>query len=82
MVVRAGEDGKFFDEFVKHDVIAIGWDKIMNMRSIKTRPDMDGIYRKAYPRESNVFQSINVGQLWSFLVLLFTIIYNNVYYCI
>lgn len=65
-VVRAGEGGKFFDEFIKHDVIAIGWDKIRNLRFIKNRSEMDVIYRRAYPRDSNVSQSVNAGQLWSF----------------
>lgn len=65
-VVRAGEGGKFFDEFIKYDVIAIGWDKIRNLHPIKNRSELDNIYCQAYTRDSNVARSINAGQLWSF----------------
>jgi predicted Mrr-cat superfamily restriction endonuclease len=39
-VVRAGEGGKYIDEFLKHNVIATGWNKIKNARSLKSRAEV------------------------------------------
>lgn len=66
-MIRAGEGGKFFDEFIKYDIVAIGWDKIKNLKNIKSRNMVEAIYKKAYPRDSKVSSSINIGQFWNFL---------------
>jgi hypothetical protein len=66
-IVRAGEGGKYIDEFLKHNIIAIGWDKIKNARSFKSRAEVEKLYRRAYRNESKPAISTNTGQFWCFL---------------
>ena len=57
-MVRAGEGGKYFDEFIAHDMVALGWE-IQNLNKVEARAALETIYRKKYPKESKVSQSIN-----------------------
>lgn len=61
-LIRAGEHGKYFDEFVEHDVAAIGWRKIKNLKGIKNRADFEKEYERCDPRDN----AVNIGQLWNF----------------
>lgn len=65
-IIRAGEGGKFFDEFIKYDVIAIGWHRIKNPKRISNKNEIENLYKKAYPKDSGISKSINVGQFWTF----------------
>ncbi len=66
-IVRAGEGGKYIDEFLKHNIIAIGWDKIKNAKASKSRADVEKLYKRAYGKESKPAISTNTGQFWCFL---------------
>jgi hypothetical protein len=65
-MIRAGEGGKYFSDFIKNDVVAIGWDKIKDVKKIAAKTALSDIYIKAYPKDSKVSISINVGQVWAF----------------
>lgn len=65
-MIRAGEGGKYFDNFVKNDIVAIGWTSIKDLAKISSKSALEPLYRKNYPKESNVTRSINIGQLWAF----------------
>jgi len=64
-IIRAGEGGKYFDDFVKHDVVAIGW-QLKDLKSVESKAVLQQIYRKVYPKDSKATVGINVGQLWTF----------------
>ncbi len=65
-MIRAGEGGKYFDEFIKNDIVAIGWYNIKDLSRVTSKSQLETIYKKSYPKESNVSKSINSGQLWAF----------------
>lgn len=64
--VRAGEGGKYINEFIKHNVVAIGWEKVKNLKGATSRLDIEKILRRQYQKDSKASISINTGQLWSF----------------
>lgn len=64
-IIRAGEGGKYFDDFIKHDIVAIGW-QVKDLKSVNSKLSLQKIYRKVYPKDSKQTISINVGQLWTF----------------
>lgn len=65
-VIRAGESGKFFNDFIKHNIVAIGWRAIKNLKNVRTKADFVKLYKKAYPQNTKLSIAINVGQVWSF----------------
>jgi hypothetical protein len=65
-MIRAGEGGKYFDEFIKNDIVAIGWHNINDLSKVTSKSQLETIYKKNYPKESNVTKSMNSGQLWAF----------------
>lgn len=65
-MIRAGEGGRYFNEFIKHAVIAIGWEKIKDLKNIDTKTALTKIYKKAYPKESKIKSNINIGEIWAF----------------
>jgi len=66
-VIRAGEGGKYFDEFIKHDVVALGWSKLADLKNIDSRKELETLYKKAYTDGSKVSNSISTGMMWAFL---------------
>lgn len=66
-IVRAGEGGKYIDEFFEHDVIAIGWNDIKDAKNIKSRAETEKLLRRVYNRDSKQAISVNTTQFWSFL---------------
>ena len=47
-------------------MIAIGWNKIKNLRKIHVKAALEALHKKAYPRETKGAQAINIGQAWAF----------------
>lgn len=47
-MIRAGEQGRLFDEYEKHNVVAIGWQKIGNIKNYKTQSDIYSAYEKSF----------------------------------
>lgn len=66
--VRA-DSGNYTKNFVKGGYIAIGWSEInYDLSGVKTREELDSIYRKAYPEEtSNLVVGQQIGQISRFL---------------
>lgn len=65
-IIRAGQGGKYIDDFLKYNTVAIGWDEVKNLRGVKSRSEIEKILRKHYPRDPKPSIAINTGQLWSF----------------
>jgi hypothetical protein len=66
-MVRAGRGGKFYDEFIKYDLIATGWDKITSLANAKSKSELEKIYHDAYPNEPKGKLGTHVGELWAFV---------------
>lgn len=62
MIRAAG--GKYFSEFIKHDVIAIGWDELKkNLATVQNKIELLRMYKKAYPKHKS---TVGMGQVWNF----------------
>ncbi|MFX0199452.1 MAG: restriction endonuclease [Candidatus Hodarchaeota archaeon] len=66
-VVRAGEGGKYIDEFLKYNFIAIGWADIKNAANIKSRAETEKLIKRTYSKDSKQAIIVNTTQFWSFL---------------
>ncbi len=65
-IVRAGEGGKYIDEFLSHNVVAIGWTKVKNVKTVKSKAEFEKLYKRAYSNESKQSKSVNIAQFWCF----------------
>ena len=66
-VVRA-EFGKYTMDFLDGGYVAAGWIPDKDLRSIKTRDEIEQLYRRTYPEEPNRRVGANVGQIERFLL--------------
>lgn len=65
-MVRAGRDSIYIDEFLSHQMIAIGWSKLGDLSNIHSREQFGQLVKQAWP-ENNKFQnSASVGQVYRF----------------
>ena len=65
-IIRAGQGGKYIDDFLKYNTVAIGWDEVKDLQGKKSRSEIEKILRKCYPQDSKASVSINTSQLWKF----------------
>ena len=65
-VVRAGGDGQQERAVLENDVIAIGWNELSDLSSIKNRDELREYYKKITKETDNQIAQ-NVGQIWSFM---------------
>ena len=61
-LIRAGERGKFSNDFVGNNIIAIGWSELGDLARIDSRADLKKRFRKKCRGASNA----EVGKLWTF----------------
>jgi restriction system protein len=67
-MVRAGRDSAFIDEFLSHQMVAIGWSEMGDLTNIQSREQMSQLVEKCWP-EGNKFQrSTSLGQVFRFRV--------------
>ncbi len=66
-VVRA-EFGKYTKDFLNGGYVAAGWIPYKDLRFIKTRDEIEELYRQTYPDEPNRRVGANVGQIERFLL--------------
>ena len=65
-IIRAGQGGKYIEDFIKHNTVAVGWDEAKDLKGVKSRSEIEKILRKCYPQDSKASISISTGQLWNF----------------
>ncbi len=63
--VRA-EGGRYTEDFLKGDYAAIGWD-LGDLSNVKSREELEKLYKKNYQEDSALRAGQNVGQIWRFL---------------
>lgn len=64
-VVRAGEEGRLFNDFRRNNVVAIGWNKLGDLSA--TRPDqLKENIRECYPDEKPGWVNMSTGQVSKF----------------
>lgn len=47
-MIRAGEQGRLFDEFEKNNVVAIGWGRLGSIKNYKTQDEIYSKYEKTF----------------------------------
>jgi restriction system protein len=65
-LVRAGEKGYMFEEFIEKNVVAIGWIKIGDLSSVSSRKEIKDIIRNKYPNYKDSAVNITAGQIFRF----------------
>jgi len=65
-IVRAGRRGEQEQEVLEHDIVAIGWRKLPDLTTIKTRARLRSLYEKTFPDERAGSVASRVGQIWAF----------------
>ncbi len=65
-MVRAGENGYLFDDFRKNNCVAIGWDKLGDLKEAATLEQVRDRYVKLYPGEKPVKLNNAVAMIFKF----------------
>jgi restriction system protein len=66
-MVRAGDNNELADVIEKNKAVAIGWAKMSDVSSLRTRDDFKEAYRKAYPEEAENKVAGAAGQIYRFV---------------
>jgi hypothetical protein len=66
-MIRAGEDGKKFDDFKSHSLVAIGWTELGDMSDLKTRDDFTRAVTKTWPQAKPMQVSMSASQAFRFV---------------
>ena len=61
-LIRAGEKGKYFSEFIEHGVVAVGWSELPNLDKIGSKSEL----KKIFASKHKSWAPSGVGQLWTF----------------
>jgi restriction system protein len=62
-MVRAGEGGYIFDDFITHNLVAIGWDELGDLSGIKTPEQVKELVKKTYPNYAQGKLYMTAGQI-------------------
>lgn len=65
--IHAGKTGDAETLFEKHNVVAVGWDKMGDLSNLKTREDFKRRYEQTYPSARPGAVAVNAGQLYRFV---------------
>lgn len=66
-IVRAGRKGEQEDSAIKNNVVAIGWNELPDLSSIKSKDELKTLYEQVYPGTKKMAEANKVGQIWSFI---------------
>ena len=66
-LVRAGRDGSREDFVLENGVAAIGFDELPDLSDVKTRAELESLFRAAHPQDHPGRIANYVGQVWAFL---------------
>lgn len=64
--VQAGKYGEQINLALDHNLVTIGWDDLGDLSSVRSRDDLEALYKKVYPDESLKRVYNCVGQIWAF----------------
>jgi restriction system protein len=67
-LVRAGEKGYMFEEFIKNNVVAIGWTELGDLSRINSLKEIKELLKSQYPEYKEGTVNINAGQIFRFRV--------------
>jgi len=65
-LVRTGRQGEREDFDLHNKVAVIGWDPVGDLASLRERPELTDLLRKAYPEEKSNTLKKWESELWSF----------------
>lgn len=65
-MVRAGEGGRFAEDFISHKMIAIGWNKVGDLSNVTSLEQIKKIMRQEYPSAKAGWVNICAGQIYRF----------------
>jgi restriction system protein len=66
-LVRAGKHGEQEDKVIEKNIAAIGWLKLPDLSSIKSREELKTLYERTYPDTKKMVVINNVAQVWAFI---------------
>ena len=61
-LIRAGEKGKYFSEFIEHGLVAVGWSELPSMDKIGSKTEL----KKIFTTKHKSWGTSGVGQIWTF----------------
>lgn len=66
-MVRSGSGSYLLDEFLKEEIVAIGWNDLGDLSNIKAYDELKELFKTIYPDDSQGRINQSCGQLWRFL---------------
>lgn len=66
-MVRAGKGGYLMDEFLKNNIVAIGWNDLGEIHSELSYEQLKDKFREVYHEDPDGRVNQSVGQLWKFV---------------
>lgn len=65
--VTEGRNGQAEQVALEKDIVAILWNELPDLSTIKTRDELKDLYNKIYPDEKKMSVANMVGQIWAFI---------------
>ena len=65
-MVRAGRKGYLFEDFMKNNVVAIGWEEVKSLSKVTSNKEMKEIVRNAYPELKGGKFNMSASQISKF----------------
>lgn len=65
--VNAGRRSVFASEFLNRSIVAIGWAEAGDYTSARSKEELQGRVKSAYPDWTDRQVEVSVGQIWRFL---------------
>ncbi len=65
-MVRAGRDSVFIDEFLSHQMVAIGWSHLGDLSNVHSREELALLVEQAWPENNRFQNAASVGQVYRF----------------
>ena len=65
-MVRAGRDSAFIDEFLSRGMVAIGWAKLGDLTSVRSREQLSKMVEQCWPEDNKFQHATSVGQVYRF----------------
>jgi restriction system protein len=67
-VVRAGEDARFYDDFKRNKIVAIGWDELGDLSRVKNHAEIKRMIEKAWSDKKLGWRNIVPSQVARFVL--------------
>jgi hypothetical protein len=66
-MVRAGEGGRFFSDFRREGIVALGWNKLKDISHLSDQDEIKRALEKAYPDQETDWYSRSAGTIKRFI---------------